>query len=559
MAAELGSYEASPHQLAAAHPGQLQSSGGSSPSQGAGFQSPSYAWRVLFQGLGRRGSLPPRLLPKPHCTGPSWTFLRVVSLLEGGPTSPFRAEPGRVPWAKTRPPGARLRAPTPGLAPGWGPVEARTCTRLLLPEPEKNGGENVESIMEGGWEGAAVNKQTNNNNNSCLYQSYLSLRHPFWCLPLKSKLLTLLVDHQHRHSWPPSPSRASARSRTTTKRAGWRCSLPPRRIVRSLAARPGHPHSLQEVPVDGAGDGRTGKQKEKTAGERQCLRQGVRLLLQRVGSGLPGRVRAPLHGRHLIGVLHSTSMLTAQKRTRQSGGEGGTKLVVDLTSDPGHRGSFTGDVGGVSPNNRLYSQSYPSIYSSGAVTGQGGGPNGNGGEREREKGVTEAERGRQRSGIVDLEEECEDEEEEEDMDERRAYGNESAGVFSMDEDSLSRDCEPFFESDGEEESTDGSLSEDAPPPSRGMAVGQAAYSSRHAQHPMALARSLPVSVPVWGCRGSRSAQGDSSSGERVGCADLEHIAASMKALLAPGATDGTEMFGALPRPRLNTGDFSLKH
>ncbi|KAI3354786.1 hypothetical protein L3Q82_004530 [Scortum barcoo] len=65
----------------------------------------------------------PRLLPKPHCTGPSWTFLRVVSLLEGGPTCRHfgKAEPGRVPWAKTRPPGARLRAPTPGLAPGWGP------------------------------------------------------------------------------------------------------------------------------------------------------------------------------------------------------------------------------------------------------------------------------------------------------------------------------------------------------------------------------------------------------------------------------------------------------
>ncbi|KAI3368132.1 hypothetical protein L3Q82_007864 [Scortum barcoo] len=46
----------------------------------------------------------------------SSTLLRVMSLLEGGPTSPFRAEPGR-----TRPPGARLRAPTPGLAPGWGP------------------------------------------------------------------------------------------------------------------------------------------------------------------------------------------------------------------------------------------------------------------------------------------------------------------------------------------------------------------------------------------------------------------------------------------------------
>ncbi|XP_067333240.1 proline-rich AKT1 substrate 1 isoform X2 [Channa argus] len=248
-----------------------------------------------------------------------------------------------------------------------------------------------------------------------------------------------------------------------------------------------------------------------------------------------------------IGVLHSTTMLTAQKHTRQAGGEEGTKL------------SYTGDsgVGGVSPNGRLYSQSYPSIYSSGAGTVQGVGQNGND-EREREKSVLEAELGGQRSGIVDLEEECEDEEEEEDMDERRPYGNESAGVFSMDEDSLSRDCEPFFESDGEEESTDGSLSEDAPPPPRGMAVGQAAFSARHA-HPMALARSLPVSVPVWGCRGSRAAQGDSNSGERVGCADLEHIAASMKALLAPGATDGTEMFGALPRPRLNTGDFSLKH
>ncbi|KAI3371234.1 hypothetical protein L3Q82_023539 [Scortum barcoo] len=119
MAAELGSYKQAHTSLAAAHPGQLQSSGGSSPSQGAGFQSPSYAWRDWV----RRGP-PPRLLPKPHCTGPSWTFLRVVSLLEGGPTSPFRAEPGRVPWAKTRPPGARLRAPTPGLAPGWGPGNA---------------------------------------------------------------------------------------------------------------------------------------------------------------------------------------------------------------------------------------------------------------------------------------------------------------------------------------------------------------------------------------------------------------------------------------------------
>lgn len=38
-----------------------------------------------------------------------------------------------------------------------------------------------------------------------------------------------------------------------------------------------------------------------------------------------------------IGVLHSTTMLTAQKHTWQAGGEG-AKLVVDLTSEPGHRG-----------------------------------------------------------------------------------------------------------------------------------------------------------------------------------------------------------------------------
>ncbi|XP_034046695.1 uncharacterized protein akt1s1 [Thalassophryne amazonica] len=259
-----------------------------------------------------------------------------------------------------------------------------------------------------------------------------------------------------------------------------------------------------------------------------------------------------------IGVLHSMTMLTAQRHTRQADGEGGAKVGLDQTSDAGHRGGFTGDngVGGVSPNGRLYSQSYPSIYSPGVPTRHSSGRNVNG-ERERDKSALVAtEQGRQRAGIVDLEEE--DEDEEEDMDERRPYENESAGVFSMDEDSLSRDCEPFFESDGEEESTDGSLSEDAPPPSHTMAMGYVPYASRHA-HPMALARSLPVSVPVWACRGNRAAQGDGHSGERVGCADLEHIAASMKALLAPGATDGTEMFGALPRPRLNTGDFSLKH
>ncbi|XP_066498954.1 proline-rich AKT1 substrate 1 [Hoplias malabaricus] len=254
-----------------------------------------------------------------------------------------------------------------------------------------------------------------------------------------------------------------------------------------------------------------------------------------------------------IAVLHSTTVLTAHRHTRLSSGEGGAKLGVDVPSD---RPTLIGDSGSVSPSARLYSQNYPSIYSQGAVI-QPVVPQGNG-ERVR-VGLQEAERARERErgGIVDLEED--EEEGEEDMDGRRHNLNESTGVFSMDEDSLSRDCEPFFESDGEEESTDGSLSEEAPPPPRGLAMGHSSFASRLSHHTVPLARSLPVSVPVWGFRSNRAPQGEPHSGERVGCADLEHIAASMKALLAPAATDGTEMFGALPRPRLNTGDFSLKH
>ncbi|KAI3375670.1 hypothetical protein L3Q82_003972 [Scortum barcoo] len=125
MAAELGSYKQAHTSSPPLTLGNSRVVEGPAPLKelGSRAQAQCCAWRVLVQGLGRRGP-PPRLLPKPHCTGPSWTFLRVVSLLEGGPTSPFRAEPGRVPWAKTRPPGARLRAPTPGLAPGWGPGNA---------------------------------------------------------------------------------------------------------------------------------------------------------------------------------------------------------------------------------------------------------------------------------------------------------------------------------------------------------------------------------------------------------------------------------------------------
>ncbi|CAM4331811.1 unnamed protein product [Leuciscus chuanchicus] len=81
---------------------------------------PSRAWRASFrvQGSGRQGL---RLPPDPLSTGPLQSLLLVVSPQEGGPTSLLQAEPGRTPWGEARPPGALIRSPTPGLAPGWGP------------------------------------------------------------------------------------------------------------------------------------------------------------------------------------------------------------------------------------------------------------------------------------------------------------------------------------------------------------------------------------------------------------------------------------------------------
>ncbi|KAI3371776.1 hypothetical protein L3Q82_024330 [Scortum barcoo] len=117
MAAELGSYKQAHTSSPPLTLGNSRVVEGPAPLKKLGSRA-----QAMRGGIGSSRP-PPRLLPKPHCTGPSWTFLRVVSLLEGGPTSPFRAEPGRVPWAKTQPPGARLRAPTPGLAPGWGPED----------------------------------------------------------------------------------------------------------------------------------------------------------------------------------------------------------------------------------------------------------------------------------------------------------------------------------------------------------------------------------------------------------------------------------------------------
>ncbi|KAI3377714.1 hypothetical protein L3Q82_008868, partial [Scortum barcoo] len=127
MAAELGSYKQvkpTPARRRSpwATPRVVE---GPALSQGAGFQSPSYAWRDW-------------VVEAPATTATQttlhWPLMDlpavVVSLLEGGPTSPFRAEPGRVPWAKTRPPGAHLASPNPRPGSRVGPRGVEYTNRL---------------------------------------------------------------------------------------------------------------------------------------------------------------------------------------------------------------------------------------------------------------------------------------------------------------------------------------------------------------------------------------------------------------------------------------------
>lgn len=116
----------------------------------------------------------------------------------------------------------------------------------------------------------------------------------------------------------------------------------------------------------------------------------------------------------------------------------------------------------------------------------------------------------------------------------RAPSSDATGLFLMDEDSPGPEDEAV-ESDPEsaDEGSPGDEVVLGPPPAP--------------PGPPLYARSLPVSVPAWPLRPPGPPQPPDDDGQKAS-PDLERIAASMRALALRGS-DGTEMFGDLPRPR----------
>ncbi|PIK43161.1 putative proline-rich AKT1 substrate 1-like [Apostichopus japonicus] len=101
---------------------------------------------------------------------------------------------------------------------------------------------------------------------------------------------------------------------------------------------------------------------------------------------------------------------------------------------------------------------------------------------------------------------------------------------------------PFFESDDESSTDDNSLNEESP-----LSLNRTQYAA-----------SVPISMPVWPKdRFSMENNLHDEEDDRLPMPEPDRMVESMRAL-SMSVQDGTEMFGDLPRPRLNTGDSSRK-
>ncbi|KAJ8023966.1 Proline-rich AKT1 substrate 1 [Holothuria leucospilota] len=117
-------------------------------------------------------------------------------------------------------------------------------------------------------------------------------------------------------------------------------------------------------------------------------------------------------------------------------------------------------------------------------------------------------------------------------------------LFDLEEDFDKDDQKPFFESDEDEESSTDDNSFKAESPLDRRARPQ-------------YAASVPISMPVWPKDRYPLETNLEDDDDKLPMPEPDRMVESMRAL-SMSVQDGTEMFGDLPRPRLNTGDFSRK-
>ncbi|XP_071951726.1 uncharacterized protein [Antedon mediterranea] len=104
---------------------------------------------------------------------------------------------------------------------------------------------------------------------------------------------------------------------------------------------------------------------------------------------------------------------------------------------------------------------------------------------------------------------------------------------------FSEDCEPFFESEDDSSVDDNSLLDEV--------MDHHPIVNRHEHQ---YATSVPITMPTWGKDNKHPFD---EFDDKVPMPGPDRIIASMQAMAA-SVKDGTEMFGDLPRPRLNIAD-----